>query len=282
MPEKKQPKGQPASKITMPSAEEVQRALAGVENMDDFFGKDGVFARLFGETLTQMMQGELTAQLGYEPYEAKGRNSGNSRNGSYPKTVRTSNGEVEVQVPRDRNGDYEPQILKMYQTSSNELEDKIVAMYAKGMTTRDIEDHLRDMYGVEASAATISTITNKVMPLVEEWQNRPLAALLSTTVVEGFIRAFRASGWIEHAQAQQIELGATIHLAFDELQPIDLPLRLPIAPNLRESSAYRSLIVLKTSDEFSQRCTIASQRPLHPVTQSILLLFSYYGGELLE
>ena len=177
MPDKKQRNEQPASKITMPSAEEVQRALAGVENMDDFFGKDGVFARLFGETLTQMMQGELTAQLGYEPYAAQGRNSGNSRNGSYPKTVRTSNGEVEVEVPRDRNGDYEPQILKKYQTSSNELEDKIVAMYAKGMTTRDIEDHLRDMYGVEASAATISTITNKVMPLVEEWQNRPLAAL---------------------------------------------------------------------------------------------------------
>ena len=177
MPDKKQRNEQPASKITMPSAEEVQRALAGVENMDDFFGKDGVFARLFGETLTQMMQGELTAQLGYEPYAAQGRNSGNSRNGSYPKTVRTSNGEVEVEVPRDRNGEYEPQILKKYQTSSNELEDKIVAMHAKGMTTRDIEDHLRDMYGVEASAATISTITNKVMPLVEEWQNRPLAAL---------------------------------------------------------------------------------------------------------
>jgi len=177
MPDKKQPKDQPASKITMPSAEEVQRALAGVENMDDFFGKDGVFARLFGETLTQMMQGELTAQLGYEPYAAQGRNSGNSRNGNYSKKVKTSNGEVEVEVPRDRNGEYEPQILKKYQTSSNELEDKIVAMYAKGMTTRDIEDHLRDMYGVEASAATISTITNKVMPLVEEWQNRPLAAL---------------------------------------------------------------------------------------------------------
>jgi hypothetical protein len=148
MPDKKQRNEQPpAAQITMPSAEEVQGALAGVENMDDFFGKDGVFARLFGETLTQMMQGELTAQLGYEPYEAKGRNSGNSRNGSYPKTVRTSNGEVEVAVPRDRNGEYEPHILKKYQTSSNELEDKIVGMYAKGMTTRDIEDHLRDVWG---------------------------------------------------------------------------------------------------------------------------------------
>ena len=129
----------------MPSAEEVQRALASVENIDDFFGKEGVFARLFGETLTQMIQGELTAELGYEPYEARGRNTGNSRNGSYTKKVKTSTGEVEVEVPRDRNGDYEPRILKKYQTSSNELEDKIIAMYAKGMTTRDIEDHLRDM-----------------------------------------------------------------------------------------------------------------------------------------
>jgi len=89
----------------------------------------------------------------------------------------TPTGEIDVEVPRDRNGEYEPQILRKYQTSSNELEDKIIAMYAKGMTTRDIEDHLRDMYGVEASATTISTITNKVTPLVEEWQNRPLAAL---------------------------------------------------------------------------------------------------------
>ena len=179
MPEKKHndAKSQPARDIPMPSVDAIQRELAEVENIDDFFGRDGVFARLFGETLTQMMQGELAAQLGYERYEAKGRNSGNSRNGNYKKTVRTSTGAVDVEVPRDRNGEYAPQILKKYQISSNELEDKIIAMYAKGMTTRDIEDHLRDMYGVEASASTISAITNKVMPLVEAWQNRPLAAL---------------------------------------------------------------------------------------------------------
>ena len=169
MPDKKnmeQPTKRPAP---MPSAEEIQRELAAVENIDDFFGKDGVFARLFGDTLTPMMQGELSAQLGYERYEAQGRNSGNNRNGTYKKTVRTSSGDVEVDVPRDRNGEYEPQVLRKYQTSSNELEDKIIALYAKGMTTRDIEDHLRDLYGVEASATTISAITNKVMPLVEEW-----------------------------------------------------------------------------------------------------------------
>lgn len=193
MPDKKK-KQHPA----MPSAEEVQHELAKVENIDDFFGKDGVFARLFGDTLTQMMQGELSAELGYEKYEAQGRNSGNSRNGSYKKTVKTSAGDVEVEIPRDRQGDYEPQIVKKYQTSSNELEDKIIAMYAKGMTTRDIEDHLRDLYGVEASAATISAITNKVMPLVEEWQNRPLAAIYPVIYLDAIHYKLRKDHKVEN------------------------------------------------------------------------------------
>jgi putative transposase len=194
MPNKKKPNQPPA----MPSAEEVQRTLASVENIDDFFGQDGVLARLFGDTLTHMMQGELTAELGYEPYEARGRNTGNSRNGTYTKKVKTSTGAVEVEVPRDRNGDYEPQILKKYQTSSNELEEKVIAMYAKGMTTRDIEDHLRDVYGVEASAGTISTITNKVMPLVEEWQNRPLAAVYPIIYLDAIYYQLRKDHKVEN------------------------------------------------------------------------------------
>lgn len=158
-------------KPVMPSVETIQQELGKAQSMDDFFGKEGIFARLFAETLEQMLDAELTAQLGYEPYEARGRNSGNSRNGHYPKKVRTSNGETEVTVPRDRNGDYEPQILKKYQANTNELEDKIIAMYARGMTQRDIEDPLAEMYGIAVTAQTISTITNKVLPLVEAWQS---------------------------------------------------------------------------------------------------------------
>jgi putative transposase len=198
MPNKKNQNKQQAVKAAMPSAEEVQRELASIENIDDFFGKDGVFARLFGDTLTQMMQGELSAELGYEKYEAQGRNTGNSRNGSYKKKLKTSTGEVEVEVPRDRNGDYEPQILKKYQASSNELEDKIIAMYAKGMTTRDIEDHLRELYGVEASAGTISTITNKVLPLVEEWQSRPLAAIYPVIYLDAIHYKLRKDHKVEN------------------------------------------------------------------------------------
>jgi putative transposase len=161
----------------MPALETIQAELGKAESMDDFFGKEGIFARLFAETLEQMLEAELSAELGYEPYEAKGRNTGNSRNGHYRKTVRTSNGETHVTVPRDRNGEYEPNVLKKYQANTNELEDKIIAMYGRGMTQRDIEAQLAEMYGIEVSAQTISTITDKVLPLVEAWHSRPLAAV---------------------------------------------------------------------------------------------------------
>ena len=122
----------------MPTAEEVQAELAKVQSMDDFFGKEGVFAKLFASTLEQMLEGELTEHLGYEPYEAAGRKSGNNRNGRYAKKVRTSTGEARVQVPRDRNGEFEPQILARYAGNTNELEEKILAMYARGLSTRDL------------------------------------------------------------------------------------------------------------------------------------------------
>jgi transposase-like protein len=145
-----------------------------------------------------MLDAELTAQLGYEPYEAKGRNSGNSRNGHYRKTVRTSNGETEVTVPRDRNGEYEPQVLQKYQANTNELEDKIIAMYARGMTQRDIEAQLAELYGIEVSAQTISTITNKVLPLVEAWQSRPLAAVYPILYLDAIHYKLRKDHKIEN------------------------------------------------------------------------------------
>src|SRR6185295_9416662 len=156
-------------KIEMPGAEEVQRELASAKTMDDFFGKEGIFARLFASTLEQMLEAELTEHLGYEPYEAKGRNSGNSRNGSYRKKVRTSAGETEVEVPRDRQGEYEPGVLKKYASNTNELEEKIIGLYAKGLSTRDIHDTLENLYGVDISASTISAVTEKVWSLVEGW-----------------------------------------------------------------------------------------------------------------
>ena len=163
----------------MPDAERVAAELAKAESMDNFFGKDGIFAKLFANTLESTMEEELTDHLGYEPYEVKGRNSGNSRNGYYNKKVRTSEGETDVRVPRDRNGDYEPKILHRYASNTNELEEKIIGLYAKGMSTRDIQDTLHELYGVELSAQSISSITDKdkVWTLAEAWQSRPLDAI---------------------------------------------------------------------------------------------------------
>ena len=182
----------------LPDAETVAEELGKAQSMDDFFGKDGIFARLFANTLEEMMEAELTDHLGYEPYEAKGRNSGNSRNGYYSKKVRTSEGDAEVRVPRDRNGEFEPKILRRYASNTNELEEKIIGLYAKGMSTRDIQAMLYDLYGVEISAQSISTITDKIWSLVETWQNRPLDPVYPFVFLDALHIKLRRDGKIEN------------------------------------------------------------------------------------
>ncbi|MEZ4540945.1 MAG: IS256 family transposase [Chloroflexota bacterium] len=193
----------------MPDAEHVAAELAKAESMDDFFGKDGIFARLFADTLESMMEEELTDHLGYEPYEAKGYNSGNSRNGYYNKKVRTSEGDTDVRIPRDRNGDYEPKILRRYAGNTNELEEKIIGLYAKGMSTRDIQDTLHELYGVEISAQSISTITDKIWSLVEAWQSRPLDAIYPFVFLDALHLKLRREGKIENT-AVYVVLGVAM------------------------------------------------------------------------
>jgi transposase-like protein len=178
----------------LPSVERIQHELAGAKSVDDFFGKEGIFARLFASTLEQMLEAELTAHLGYAPYAANGRNSGNSRNGKRSRNLRTSAGDVTIQVPRDRNGDFQPALLDKYQTSTNELEDKIIALYAKGVSTRDIQETLHELYGVEVSAQTISTVTDKVWSLVEAWQSRPLATVYPIVYLDAIHLKLRRDG----------------------------------------------------------------------------------------
>jgi len=180
----------------LPSVEKVRQELGQAESIDDFFGKEGIFAKLFADTLEQMLEAELTAQLGYEKYEAKGRNSGNSRNGKTSRKLRTSNGDMDIEVPRDRNGDFQSKVLAKHQASSNELEAKILGLYAKGLSTRDIQATLEDLYGVDISAATISAITDKVWSLVEAWQNRPLAAVYPIVYLDALHLKLRREGKI--------------------------------------------------------------------------------------
>ena len=142
---------------------------------------------LFKGTLEQMLEAEMDEHLGYDKHDNSGDHSGNSRNGYGSKTIQTDLGKTELRIPRDRNGEFEPSLIKKYQTKSEDLENQIIAMYAKGMSTRDIEDHLRDIYGVDASPALISRITDKIMPQLVEWQSRPLDAIYPILFLDGVI-----------------------------------------------------------------------------------------------
>jgi len=129
---------------------------------------------LFKDALQQALEAEMEHHLGYPKHSPEGINSGNSRNGYSQKTVKTRAGQTVIDIPRDRNGEFEPQIIRKYQTTATELEDRIIAMYAKGMSTRDIEDQMKDIYGIEVSPVLVSKVTDKILPQIVEWQSRPL------------------------------------------------------------------------------------------------------------
>lgn len=133
-----------------------------------------MLTNLFKDTLQEIFEAELDDHLGYQKNSVEGNNTGNSRNGYSKKSIKSRFGKTEVQIPRDRNGEFEPKIIKKYETTSNQLEEQIIAMYAKGMSTRDIEDHMRDIYGIDVSASMVSKVTDKILPMVAEWQSRPL------------------------------------------------------------------------------------------------------------
>lgn len=160
--------------LTEEMIEQLKADLAKAKNYNDLMGKDGAIKKLIGKTLEQMLESELTEQLGYERYSPEGKNSGNSRNGKTHKTLKNDNGEIELTVPRDRNGEFDPVIIKKYEKTIGPIEEKIISMYAKGMTTRDIQTHITELYGIDISPTLVSNITNKIVHLAEEWQNRPL------------------------------------------------------------------------------------------------------------
>ena len=167
---------------------------SGVNSMEDI-------QNLFKETIAEFMENgldaELDTELGYSRYDYKNKNTDNSRNGHSSKTLRTSFGDVEVSVPRDRKGEFDPQLLKKNQTSiSQDIEEKILSMYAKGMTTSDIEEHIRDIYGIEVSDTTVSRITDKILPIAREWQQRPLEAIYAVVFMDAIHYHVRSEGRI--------------------------------------------------------------------------------------
>ena len=136
---------------------------------------------LLGDTLQGMLEAEMDQKLGYSKYDYQNKETDDSRNGYSHKTVTSSMGDIDLDIPRDRRGEFEPQIVKKHQTDISNIEDQVLSMYAKGMTTRDISTHLSNVYGVDASAEMISHMTDRILPIAKEWQK------METETQEGYI-----------------------------------------------------------------------------------------------
>lgn len=154
--------------------EMIDELLKDCKTSEDIFGEGGLVKQFVKALTERALQAELTTHLGYEKHEIKGKNSGNSRNGTSTKVVKGEFGQAEIVIPRDRTGTFEPQLIQKGQTRFDGFDDKILSMYARGLTTRDIQAQLQELYGVEVSPTLISNVTDAVLDEVKTWQSRPL------------------------------------------------------------------------------------------------------------
>jgi putative transposase len=159
------------------SKELLDELLKDCKTPEDLLGKNGVLKQLTKDLMERMLEAEMTDHLGYDKHALEGRGSGNSRNGTSAKTIQGDHGEVPLDVPRDRNGDFEPQVIPKGQRRLPGFDEKVISMYARGMTTREIQGHLHELYGVEVSSTLISNITDAVLEEVTAWQRRPLGSV---------------------------------------------------------------------------------------------------------
>ena len=179
----------------------LEELLKDYRNPQDLLGKEGLLKELTKRLLEKAMDSELTHHLGYEKYSPAGKKSGNSRNGKSSKRIKGNFGEIPIEVPRDRKGDFNPQIIPKHQTRFDGFDDKIISMYARGMTTRDIQDHLQEIYGVEISADLVSTVTDAVLADVKEWQSRPLDEVYPVLYLDATLVKVRSEGRVINKSA---------------------------------------------------------------------------------
>ncbi|MCT4564034.1 MAG: IS256 family transposase [Maledivibacter sp.] len=164
---------------------------------------------LFKDTLQEMLEAELETNLGYEKGDRKNKKTDNCRNGYGEKTVKTKFGEMEIEVPRDRNGEFEPTVVPKNKRDTSGIEDKVISLYARGMSTRDIHDQLQDIYGIEMSAEMVSKITDRILPQIKEWQNRTLETIYPFVFMDAVHYKVREDGQIK-SKAAYVVLGITM------------------------------------------------------------------------
>lgn len=183
--------------------------LVAGKTREELLGKDGILKQLTKRVVEHALEGEMTHHLGYEPHAPEGKNTGNSRNGKTTKTMIGETGEMEIAVPRDRAGSFEPALIPKHHRRFPEFDDKVIALYARGMTTREIQGHLRELYGTDISPQLISAVTDSVMEDVAAWQSRPLDPVYPIVYLDALHVKMRLEGRVQ-SQAIYLALGITI------------------------------------------------------------------------
>jgi putative transposase len=176
----------------------IDQLLKDYQKPEDILGENGLLKQLTKAVLERAMQAELTHHLGYDKHSPSGNNSGNSRNGKSKKTLKGDFGSMPLDVPRDRNATFEPQIVPKGQTRFEGFDDKILSLYARGMTTRQIKQHLEEIYQVEVSPSLISSVTDAITDEVKAWQSRPLDAVYPIIYLDALVVKVRESSHIQN------------------------------------------------------------------------------------
>jgi len=187
----------------------IDKLIEGYQKPEDIIGENGLLKQLTKAIVERAMQAELTHHIGYEKHDPAGRGCENKRNGRSCKTLKGDFGEVEIDIPRDRQGSFEPQIVPKHERRFAGFDDKILSMYARGMTTRDIQGHLEEIYGVEVSPTLISEVTDGVMEEVRAWQTRPLEPLYPIVYLDALVVKMRHEGRVTN-RAVHVAIGVNL------------------------------------------------------------------------
>jgi transposase-like protein len=225
---------------------------------------DEFFSELFKEGINQMLKAEMTDHLGYEKHSKEGENSGNSRNGDYPKTLKTNLGEVTINVPRDRNSEFDPKVVPKHESRlSDEIAQVIIGLYSRGMSTTDIQEQIEQIYGVQVDSTSVSNITNALIDSIKEWQSRPLESVYFVVWMDGISIKIRHNGKI---------VNKTIYLVIGLTQEgLKQVLGMWVAPT--ESASFWMSVLTDLKARGVEDILIASTDNLTGFTDAIISVF---------
>ena len=232
---------------------------------------DEFFNELFKEGINQLLKAEMTDHLGYEKHSKEGENSGNSRNGDYPKTLKTNLGEITLNVPRDRNGEFDPKVVPKHESRlSDEIAQVIIGLYSRGMSTTDIEQQIEQIYGVQVDSTSVSNITNVLVDSIKEWQSRPLEQVYFVVWMDGISIKIRHNGKI---------INKTIYLVIGLTQEgLKQVLGMWIAPT--ESASFWMSVLTDLKARGVEDILIASTDNLTGFTDAIKSVFPQADTQL--